>query len=250
MTEDRIQKIIAASGFCSRRHAEKLILEGRVKINNSIAILGDKATRTKDKIYVDNVIISKPSQDKVYLINKPPKIITSCYDPLGRATVLTLLPEKLRYGIYPVGRLDFNSRGALLLTNNGDLTLKLTHPRYAHEKTYLVWVKGQPTEENLNKWREGLSLDGEPTMAAYIKTLESSPKTSQLKVILKEGRNRQIRRIADLLGYPVLDLQRTAIAEISINGLAEGEWRELNKSEWLPFLKQSSSNQTTLKKYL
>ena len=154
----------------------------------------------------------------------------------GKLTILSLIPYNLRRGVYPVGRLDSDSRGAILLTNNGELTLRLTHPKYSHTKTYLVWVDGHPSKSILNKWRDGILLNGKMTMPATIEVMEFINSKTLLKVILREGRNRQIRKIATLIGHPVQDLQRIAISNIKLNGLQEGKWRELKNHEWISLL--------------
>ena len=228
----RVQKIISASGLLSRRKADLLIKEGRVTINGKKAITGEKADPLYDNILVDGKDLPKQLNPRVFLLNKPPGVISSCNDTHGRKTVISLIPSNLRHGIHPIGRLDSASRGAILLTNNGDLTLRLTHPKYSHTKTYLVWVSGKPNHLMLDEWRNGILLDGKMTMPANIKVMEIINHKTLLRVILKEGRNRQIRKIATLLGHPVKDLQRIAISNIKLNGLQEGKWRELNRSEW------------------
>ena len=232
MTRQRLQKLIAAAGICSRRHAEDLLREGRVQVNQVVAGLGDQADPTIDRIEVDGRPLSQPSSPRLILLNKPPGVISSCSDPQGRKTVLDLVPEPLRRGLHPVGRLDGDSRGALLLTNQGAITLQLTHPRYAHRKTYKVQVRGKPTPTALQRWCNGVELDGISTQPAEISLLKQGANVSLLKVILREGRNRQIRRVAEALGHPVLDLQRTAISSIDLGSLPEGHWRELTRSEW------------------
>ncbi len=232
MTRQRLQKLIAAAGICSRRHAEDLLREGRVQVNQVVAGLGDQADPTIDRIEVDGRPLSQPSSPRLILLNKPQGVISSCSDPQGRKTVLDLVPEPLRRGLHPVGRLDGDSRGALLLTNQGAITLQLTHPRYAHRKTYKVQVRGQPTPTTLQRWCNGVELDGISTQPAEISLLKQGANVSLLKVILREGRNRQIRRVAEALGHPVLDLQRTAISSIDLGSLPEGHWRELTRSEW------------------
>ncbi len=236
MQKHRLQKVIAEAGFCSRRKAEHLIRAERVTINGNIAKVGDKADVQKDVICIDNLPLSNTPAYKVILLNKPINVISTCDDPQGRKTVLELIPDELRYGLYPIGRLDLNSRGAILLTNNGELTLRLTHPSFLHDKTYLVWVKGIPSERSLNKWRMGLLIDGRITMKASIKRLEVSNNKSLLKIVLREGRKRQIRRVAKSLGHPVIDLKRTEIAGIKLNELKEGEWREVTDEELTPIL--------------
>ena len=151
VARQRLQKLIAAAGVCSRRHAEDLLREGRVKVNQVTAGLGDQADPNIDRIEVDGRPLSQPSSPKLILLNKPPGVISSCSDPQGRQTVLDLIPKSLRRGLHPVGRLDGDSRGALLLTNQGAITLQLTHPRYSHPKTYKVQVRGKPTTTALNR---------------------------------------------------------------------------------------------------
>ena len=236
MPLSRLQKIISESGLLSRRKAELLIKQGRVSLNGRQAVIGEKADPISDIVLVDGKDLPKRINHKVLLLNKPQGFISTCNDNHGRKTILSLIPYNLRQGIYPIGRLDSDSRGAILLTNNGELTLRLTHPKYSHSKTYLVWVSGHPSQSILNHWRNGISLDGKKTIPAKIEVIEVINHKTLLKVILKEGRNRQIRRIATLIGHPVQDLQRIAISNIKLNGLQEGKWRELNRSEWVSLI--------------
>ena len=236
MSRSRLQKIISQSGLSSRRKADLLIKQGRVTLNGRQAIIGEKANPYSDHILVDGKHLPKKPNHKVLLLNKPRGFISTCNDNHGRKTILSLIPSNFRRGIYPVGRLDSESRGAILLTNNGDLTLKLTHPKYSHTKTYLIWVTGKPSRSILDNWREGILLDGKITMPANIEVMEIINNMTLLKVILKEGRNRQLRKIANLIGHPVQDLQRIAISNIKLNRLQEGEWRELTTKEWIPLL--------------
>ena len=232
----RLQKIISESGLLSRRKADFLIKQGRVSLNGRKAIIGEKADPNSDLILIDGKDLPKKLNHKVFLLNKPHGIISTCQDNHGRKTILNLIPSNLRRGIHPVGRLDSDSRGAILLTNNGELTLRLTHPKYSHTKTYLVWVRGQLSHVKLRDWRKGILLDGKMTMPATVEVMKITNQKTLLKVILKEGRNRQIRRIATLLGHPVEDLQRIGIANIKLNDLKEGDWRELSKKEWISLL--------------
>tara|TARA_B100000579_G_scaffold18572_1_gene13070 strand:- start:2562 stop:3275 length:714 start_codon:yes stop_codon:yes gene_type:complete len=236
MSLSRLQKIISESGLLSRRKADSLIKQGRVTLNGRKAIIGEKADPRFDHILVDGKDLPKKLIHKVFLLNKPYGVISSCQDNYGRKTILSLIPSNLRQGMHPVGRLDSDSRGAIILTNNGDLTLRLTHPKYSHTKTYLVWVSGKPCQSVLDNWRKGISLDGKMTMPATIEVMKKINQKTLLKVILKEGRNRQIRRISSLIGHPVKDLQRIAISTIKLDGLPEGKWRELKQSEWLSIL--------------
>ncbi len=236
MTKYRIQKLIALAGICSRRKAEELLIENRVLLNGSVANIGESADPSKDLIQVDGKEVIYSNISRVIILNKPPGIISSCSDQFGRRTVLALLPDKLQYGMHPVGRLDLKSRGALLLTNNGELTLRLTHPRYEHSKTYLVLLRGKLSRDKLFSWQKGIMLDGKMTMPAGIRVIDSLPKATLLEVKLIEGRYRQIRRVAKLLGHEVIDLQRTEIAGIKLGKLKEGSWRELLDSEWKQLL--------------
>ena len=228
----RLQKLMSAAGHCSRRQAEELLRQGRVEVNGRTAGLGDQADPEIDQVCVDGSPLAKNTTERVLLLNKPPGVISSCHDPQGRETVLDLIPPDLRQGLHPVGRLDADSRGALLLSNQGELTLKLTHPRYAHSKTYRVTLSGTPSRSKLQRWRQGVELDGSRTLPASVTLLHRQGDHSVLEVILREGRNRQIRRIASLLGYAVLDLQRVAIGGLTLGSIEQGCWRELSRQEW------------------
>ena len=223
---------MAAAGLCSRRRGEDWLQAGRVTVDGRVASLGDQADPNSQLIEVDGVPLISVQEPRVFLLNKPVGVICSCRDPQGRATVLDCLPHQERSGLHPVGRLDADSRGALLLTDQGELTLRLTHPRYNHAKTYRVLVRGIPSSQALRRWRDGLLLDGRLTRPARVHCLRSRGASSLLEVELKEGRNRQIRRVAELLGHPVIDLQRVAIDGIRLDDLAEGCWRRLDATEW------------------
>ncbi|BBL86520.1 Pseudouridine synthase, Rsu (chromatophore) [Paulinella micropora] len=233
MNLQRLQKVIATSGLCSRRQAEDLIREGRVKVNGHIASLGD-CVQSSDHIEVNEKTIRSPMSSITLLVNKPIGVISSCKDPQGRPTILDLIPAHMYSGqrLYPIGRLDSNSRGALLLTTSGELTLQLTHPRYLHSKTYKVWVKGYLNSNVLRQWKEGIFIDGALTNKFDIKIKSTKRNSTLLELTLTEGRKRQIRRTAELLGHPVLDLQRVSIASINLGSLPEGYWRVLDFAEW------------------
>ena len=238
MTRQRLQKLIAAAGLCSRRTAEAWIEAGRVNVDGQVSTLGDQADPDSQVIQVDGRPLCPRREPTVLLINKPAGVISTCRDPRGRSTVLDLLPRQLRQGLHPVGRLDAASRGALLLTDQGELTLRLTHPRFDHAKTYRVWVEGTPLGTSLQRWRRGVSLDGTRTRSAEVRVLQRRSERTLLEVVLLEGRNRQIRRVADLLGHPVLDLQRVAISGLRLGPLPEGRWRHLSRGEWQSLLDQ------------
>ncbi len=234
---DRLQKILSRHGIASRREAEQMILAGRVSINGQIVReLGTKADLEGDRIQVDGKLLATNAPEFVYLLlNKPTGIVCTCDDPQGRKTVLDILPAKYQH-VYPVGRLDYNSSGALILTNDGDFANRMMHPRHHVPKTYEVWVKDIPSPQTIKRWQNGVLLDGKQTLPAVVNILEidrsqgSSPK-ARLQIVLKEGRNRQIRRVADQLGHPVLALHRVAIASILITSIKSGEYRLLSDHE-------------------
>jgi pseudouridine synthase len=238
MAAERLQKLLSAAGVCSRRRAEQLLRDGRVQVNGQTAQLGDRADLACDRIALDGRPVARPPTRLVLLLNKPAGVVSSCHDPGGRPTVLDLLPPELRRGrgLHPVGRLDAASRGALLLSNDGALTLRLTHPRFGHRKTYRVWVQGCPAADTLARWRAGVPLDGQSSQAVRLRLLQQQADRTRLELVMGEGRNRQIRRTAELLGHPVLDLQRVAIDDLELGDLPEGRWRQLERREWQPWL--------------
>jgi 23S rRNA pseudouridine2605 synthase len=238
--EERLQKILSQWGIASRRQAEEMIRRSRVRVNGDLAHLGQKVDPQKDTITVDGKPVSSGQRPAlVYLLlHKGVGIVSTCHDPQGRKTVLDLLPPELHsgQGIHPVGRLDADSTGAIILTNDGELTFWLTHPRHSIPKTYRVLVEGHPTESVLRTWRQGVLLDGRKTRPAQVQLIRNFADTTCLEIILKEGRNRQIRRVAEQLGYPVIKLHRTAIGPIQLQSpgskpLREGEYRHLEESE-------------------
>jgi 23S rRNA pseudouridine2605 synthase len=232
---ERLQKILSKWGIASRRRAEALIIEGRVTLNGVPATLGQQADPDRDAIEVDGQpVLSGDRPRSVYLLmNKPYGVVSTCQDQFGRKTVLDVLPKSIRQcqGIHPVGRLDAASTGALLLTNDGTFTFRLTHPSHSIAKTYEVWVRGTPNQEILNQWRQGVMLDGRKTRPAQVAILKKEPHRTLLNIVLREGRNRQIRRMAEQLGHPVLRLHRTAIGPITLHSLKPGDFRELTTSE-------------------
>ncbi|MFM7087457.1 MAG: pseudouridine synthase [Cyanobium sp.] len=233
MARERLQKVMAAAGFCSRRRGEELLRQGRVRLNGVRASLGDQADPGCDRIEIDGRPLQAPPDSLTVLLHKPLGVLCTCHDPHGRPTVLDLLPPELRrgQGLHPVGRLDSDSRGALLLSNDGDLTLRLTHPRYGHRRTYRVWLQGRVDREALDHWRRGVPLDDRPSQPVLLRVLERQTDRTLLELEMKEGRNRQIRRTAGLLGYRVLDLQRIAIGSLQLADLPEGRWRRLQPDE-------------------
>jgi pseudouridine synthase len=244
--EARVQKIISQLGIASRREAEEMIKQSRVRINGILAHLGQKVDPQKDIISIDGKTVyanQRPSLTYL-LLNKPTGVVSTCDDPQGRTTVLHLLPPQLQkgLGIHPVGRLDAESTGALILTNDGELTFALTHPSHNISKTYHVVVEGNPPETVLRMWRRGVLLEGRKTRPAQVRLIEHLANQSKLEIILQEGRNRQIRRVAKQLGHPVIKLHRTAIGSITLQtpqakfSLGIGEYRHLTPKE-VVFLK-------------
>ena len=211
---ERVQKVLSQWGVASRRKAEKMIVAGRVKINGQTAKLGDKVNLIADVLQVDGKTVKQSHRPKLLylLLNKPEGVVSTCDDPQNRLTVIELLPTNLRQGtgVHPVGRLDFASSGALILTNDGELTLGLTHPRYHLPKTYHVELNRSTTYKDLACWRQGIVLDGKKTLPATVKVIKSDLTRKTIEVVLIEGRNRQIRRVAQQLGYQVKSLHRKA----------------------------------------
>ena len=248
MTRQRLQKLIAAAGLCSRRRAEEWLQAGRVTVDGEVARVGDQADPQLQTIRVDGKALPSRGAARVLLLNKPVGVICSCDDPRGRRTVLDLLPPEQRAGLHPVGRLDADSRGALLLTDLGELTLKLTHPRYSHAKTYRVWVEGVPSEAVLDRWRQGLPLDGQPNPPRpSVRRCAPAWLTAALLEtgVAGRARNRQIRRVAEASR---LSRSRSAADQPSpafpLGALQEGRWRWLSEGEWKPMLDARSTSWT------
>lgn len=243
--EERVQKILSQWGIASRREAEKMIEAGRVRLNGTVVYLGQRANPDVDSLEVDGKPIESHNRpESIYLLlNKPVGVVSTCRDSRKRRTILDLLPKRLSQGqgLHPVGRLDAESTGAILLTNDGTLTFHLTHPRYHVPKTYRVWVQDHPPESVLQLWRQGVDLLGKKTKPAQVRVLERTRENTLLEIVLTEGRNRQIRRVAELLSYPVIHLHRTAIGPIQLKPddepeLPSGHYRFLKDFE-IRFLK-------------
>ena len=206
-----------------------MIRGGKVLINGSIAEVGMKVNPESDKIKVNGKELkSIQIIPQVILFNKPKNVITSCSDKHNRKTIIDFLPNEYKKGFFPIGRLDFLSRGALLITNNGEICYELSHPKFEHKKIYIVKINGKLDRNELDKWRSGIDLDGKKTNPCEINLIKKDSKCTFLKITLKEGRNRQIRRIVSLFGYKVLDLQRVNFANIPLGSLKEGDWKLIN----------------------
>ena len=201
-----------------------------VKVNGKIVTeLGFKVA-WKDLVEIKNQKISTPDAYVYYLLNKPRQVVTTLSDPRGRRKIIDLLPE-VKERIYPVGRLDYNSEGLLLLTNDGQLTNRLTHPRYGITKTYLVLVEGQVNKNTIGKWAKGILLEDGPTYPAKVKLLELRPQTTLLEITISEGRNRQIRRMCKHVDHPVISLKRICFGPLELGDLKSGAYRKLNNEE-------------------
>ena len=243
---ERIQKIIAQAGLCSRRAAERYLRDGRVRVNGQKVSLGDKADPKEDKIEIEGIGVLE-AEPLVYIaMHKPAMVMTTADDPEKRATVMDILQQSRPVGsraheanlprVYPVGRLDFDTEGLLLLTNDGELTQKLTHPKHHVPKTYTAKVKGRPAEKSLQKLRDGIFL-GEPggggkrTKPAEVRVLKESPKNTWLEITVTEGRHHLIKRMCEAVQAYVIRLIRTEFGGIAIDDLEVGSWRYLRKDE-------------------
>jgi 23S rRNA pseudouridine2605 synthase len=232
---ERLQKILSAAGVVSRRAAEALILQGRVSVNGTpVTSLGSKADPASDTIAVDGRKIKTAVPLRYVLVNKPVGMVTTRSDPERRPTVLELVPPGLGY-LYPVGRLDYDSEGLLLLTNDGDLAARLTHPRHEVPKVYRVRVRGVPGPEAIERLARGIPLDGHRTAPAKVRVVKrfDSPRGGDaiVELTLREGRNRQVRRMCEAVGHPVMTLGRVAFGPLRDPGLKVGHARELTTAE-------------------
>lgn len=227
----RLQKYMAKCGVASRRKSEEIILEGRVKVNGVIVKkLGTIIDPNKDVVEVDNKVINV-EENKIYImLNKPEGYVTTVRDKYSEKIVLDLI-DGINERIYPVGRLDAETTGLLLITNDGDLAYKITHPSYQIPKKYIALVEGIPNNKKLHKFRRGLKIDGRITAEAYIKILKKYKDTSLLEISIHEGRNRQVRKMCRYIGHPVIKLKRVAIGELELGKLEVGKWRYLTSKE-------------------
>jgi 23S rRNA pseudouridine2605 synthase len=237
MSEERLQKILARSGLGSRRACEEFIKSRRVTVNGKVAKLGEKADPSRDEIRLDGELLKSAEQYVYLIVNKPLGVLSSLKSQGELQTVVELVDIPQR--VFPVGRLDLNSQGLVLLTNDGELANRLSHPRYGHEKEYQVLLDRYPDEHQLALWRRGVILpDGEKTLPAKVNIRSRSGKLPWLTVILKEGRKRQIRETAKVLGLNIRKLTRVRIGPIQLGDLKSGEWRFLRPDE-VRRLKQS-----------
>ncbi|HZP28266.1 MAG TPA: pseudouridine synthase [Acidimicrobiia bacterium] len=228
-TAERVQKVLARAGFGSRRACEALISAGRVTVGGRIAVLGDRVDPVTERLEVDGVPVVTRTDLVYYLLNKPARVVTTADDPQGRPTVVELVPAEPR--VFPVGRLDYETEGLLLLTNDGELAQLLTHPRHGVEKTYVAEVDAVPGRGELRRLREGVDLDDGRTAPARARVLAQRADGAALELVVHEGRNRQVRRMCESVGLHVRRLVRTRIGPVRDDHLAPGAWRALRPGE-------------------
>lgn len=226
----RLQKYMANCGVASRRKCEALILSGKVTVNGvTVTELGTQVQDT-DTVCYDGQVLKEDSSYVYYMLNKPAGYVTTVHDERQRPTVIDLLPEEA-HRVYPVGRLDYNTSGLIILTNDGELTYELTHPKYHVNKCYEVKVKGSLTDKAQKDLRSGVIIDGRKTYPADLRVLKRSEKFSLFHLTIHEGRNRQVRKMCEAVGYPVLALKRISVGKLKIGDLKLGEYRKLTKEE-------------------
>ncbi|MCR2042650.1 pseudouridine synthase [Anaerosalibacter massiliensis] len=227
----RLQKYMALCGIASRRRSEEIILEGRVMVNGEvIQKLGSKVDLKKDIVKVDGKVIKIEEKSVYIMLNKPTGYVTTVKDEFNRKKVIDLI-QGIEERIYPVGRLDYDTSGLLLLTNDGEITYKLTHPSNEIKKRYIGRVRGIPTETELKKFRNGLKIDDYITTKASIKVLNKDKDSSLLEMEIHEGKNRQIRKMCDAINHPIISLKRIAIEDLELGSLKIGSWKYLTNEE-------------------
>ena len=221
----RLQKVLARAGFGSRRTCDDLIAAGRVRVDGVVAVLGRRVDAETALILVDGAPIGVRPGLVYYLLNKPVGVVTTADDPQGRPVVVGLVPDEPR--VFPVGRLDLDTEGLLLLTNDGEIATRITHPSYGVEKEYVAHVEGSPSRSVLRQLREGVELDDGVTAPARVTPVEPNV----LRLVVHEGRNRQVRRMCDAVGHPVIRLVRTRIGPLADRSIRPGTWRHLETDE-------------------
>lgn len=230
-TPERLQKYMARCGVASRREAENIILDGRVKVNKKIVTeLGTKVDMDNDKVFLDGELIRPEKKLYYIMLNKPKGYVTTAKDEFDRKTVLELVAD-IDARLYPVGRLDYDSEGLLLLTNDGDFAYRMTHPTQHIPKKYHAIVSGIPDVGHVMKLRHGVEIDGYVTKPARVEIADTRENTTQLNITISEGKNRQIRKMCEAIGFPVIKLKRVSIGNVNLGNLPKGKWRHLSEGE-------------------
>ncbi len=241
MAEERLQRALARAGHGSRRSSEASIQAGRVRVNGVVATLGDKVDTAHDRVEVDGVALNLNPNVRYYVLHKPAGVVTSMRDERGRRDIRAFLPEGPR--TFPVGRLDRDTEGLLLLTNDGELANRLTHPSFGVEKEYLAEVHGRPTAAQVNRLRRGVELEDGPARAASARVVDARGERGQVRLVLTEGRKREVRRMLAEVGLPVTRLVRTRIGPIGLGQLPAGEVRELTVGEVVALTKAAAKSE-------
>jgi pseudouridine synthase len=236
----RLNKFLAQAGVASRREVDKMIAEGKIKVNGKVVkALGSKIDDEKDKVEVEGRRVEREEGLIYLMINKPPGYLVTLKDDFKRPTIQQLLPS-LKKRVFPVGRLDLDSSGLLLMTNDGELAYRLTHPRFKVPKAYLVKVKGKPDPSGLTRLEKGIYLDGKKTAPAKVARLKGDQEKSLFKIEIYEGRKREVKRMFQAIGYKVLQLQRTSFGSLGLGSLKTGKWRFLTRKEIDKLKKQAA----------
>ena len=230
MPEERLQRALARAGHGSRRTSEELIVAGRVKVNGRVATLGDKVDPTTDEVELDGIRVNLDPSVRYYALHKPAGVVTTLRDPQGRPSVRELLPPQ-GPRVFPVGRLDRETEGLLLLTNDGELANRVTHPRFGVEKEYLAEVEGRPGARHLARLRRGVDLDDGPARVASVRVVDARGERGQLRLVMTEGRKREVRRMLAAVGLPVARLVRLRVGPVTLGALPPGTFRELSVDE-------------------
>ncbi len=228
----RLQKYIAMSGIASRRAAEVMIEEGRVKVNGKkVTEQGTKVETGRDTVTVDNKPVEIKDKKYYIMLNKPAGYVSTAKDQFDRPTVVDIVKEEVGTRIFPVGRLDYETEGLLLMTNDGDFTYKITHPKFQKDKTYIAVINGGIAIPDLNRLRKGVRVEDYTTSPAQVEIMDAAGGKTAIKITIHEGRNRQVRKMFDALGYTVIALKRIKIGELELGNLPVGRWRHLTSHE-------------------